>query len=68
VYSPSGQKIGQAYYDGQALSPAALTFVSNWTVPTNAAKGTYTVKVGIFKTGWTGMYTWIDSAAKFSVN
>lgn len=68
IYSPSGQRVSQKFWDNQAFAAGqTLNFASAWTVPTGAAVGTYTVKVGVFSPGWGQLYTWNDSAATFSV-
>jgi len=68
VYGPDGTKVYQKVYDNQSLSAGTTkSFSPAWSVPRYAQKGTYTVKIGIFKPGWAGMYVWSDSAATFTV-
>ena len=68
VYGPDGTKVYQKVYDNQSLSAGTTkSFSPAWAVPRYAQKGTYTVKIGIFKPGWAGMYDWDDSAATFTV-
>jgi hypothetical protein len=51
-----GVKVGQQFYDNQAFAAnETKNFVYNW--PAGAA-GTYKVSVGIFKPGWTEVYSW----------
>jgi hypothetical protein len=68
VYNSSGQKVFQQYWDGQPFSAnVSRTFTANWRVPSNLPRGTYTVKIGVFSPGWSGMHTWNNSAATFTV-
>lgn len=68
VYSPSGAKVHQQVYDNQSFAAGQTrTYQPNWTVPTNAAVGQYTVKVGIFRPGWGAMSHWNNQAATFTV-
>lgn len=68
VYSASGKKVYQAYWDRQAFSAGvARSFSAQWTPPRSLAPGTYTVKVGIFAPGWSGLYAWNNGATTFTV-
>ena len=68
VYSPTGTKVFQQFFDGQSFTGGvARTFSVSWTVPANAARGTYSVKIGVFSPGWGSLYTWNNSARSFSV-
>ena len=68
VYNSAGQKVYQRYWDNRAFSAnTTRSFSASWTVPTNLPTGTYTVKIGIFKPGWSGMYLWNNSARTFTV-
>ena len=68
VYDPAGNKVSQQAFDGQSFKAAlAKSYTFGLKVPSNAARGTWTVKVGVFKVGWTGMLSWNDSAATFTV-
>ena len=68
VYSPSGKKVYQKYYDNRSFAASVpRMFSSYWSIPGSAEKGTYTVKVGVFKPGWAGLLAWNDSALQFTV-
>lgn len=68
VYGPSGARVYQQAYDNQAFAAGQTrTYQPVWTVPTAAAAGTYTVKIGVFSAGWGAMYTWNNGAATFAV-
>ena len=69
VYGPDGQKVYQKFYDNRSFTAGvARTFGSYWSIPNSAAKGSYTVKVGVFKVGWAGLLAWQDVSAQFTVN
>ena len=68
VYDANGNRIGQQFFDGQAFKAGVTrSFTFGMTIPSNAATGTWTVKVGIFNSGWAGMLAWDDSAGTFRV-
>ena len=68
VYGPNGARVFQQGFDNQALTAGQpLTVTANWSVPATAARGSYTVRVGVFSTGWGTLYAWNGSAASFSV-
>lgn len=67
VYAPGGQRVYQRVFDNQTIGSATKSFSASWTVPANAAKGTYVVKVGVFSPGWGTMYAWNDRAVTFTV-
>lgn len=54
-------------FDNQTIGTAAKLSSASWKVPSNAAKGTYVVKVGVFSPGWGTMYAWNDRAVTFTV-
>jgi hypothetical protein len=69
IYDPTGQKVGQRFYDNESFAAKnARSFSMSWAVPSNAIKGTYTVRIGIFAPGWVNLYSWNDSAGSFRVN
>ena len=69
VYSPSGQKVFQKYWDNRTFAAnQQRTFKTSWKVPANSATGVYRVKVGIFSPGWGTLYAWNDAAGQFTVS
>jgi hypothetical protein len=68
VYSATGQRVGQAYYQSQTFS-AAQTRSYSWAfkLPTGTAAGHYTLAVGVFTSGWSSNVYWNGSAASFTV-
>ena len=68
VYDPAGRKVFQKFYDNRTfVANTTQAFSPSWTVPTTAAVGTYTVKIGVFKTGWGKLFSWNNGAATFAV-
>jgi hypothetical protein len=68
IYSSSGVKVFQQWWDNQALGAGqARTFPTSWTVPTTLAPGNYIVVVGIFSTGWGTLYNWNGNAAILTI-
>jgi hypothetical protein len=69
VYDPSGAKVFQQAYDNQSFAAGQTrSYSTSWGVPTTAAAGSYSVKIGIFSTGWGTLYSWNNGAAVFSVS
>jgi hypothetical protein len=68
VYSPSGSKVFQRWFDNQSFSAGqARRYTVKWAIPVGTASGTYTVKVGVFSPGWGTVYQWNDAAARIVV-
>lgn len=68
VYSSTGTKLSQRFYDNQVFAAnVTRSFVMNWTVPANEPLTAHTVKIGIFAPGWSALQHWNNSAATFTV-
>src|SRR2546426_5306513 len=68
VYSPSGAKAYQTWFDNQSFAAGQLrTYPVSWQLPASAAEGVYTVNLLVFAPGWTKVYSSISPAATFSV-
>ncbi len=68
VYDPRGRRVFQSFYDNRSfVAGVPQTLAPQWRVPSNAARGTYTVMVGVFSTGWGTVYDWNASAGTFTV-
>ncbi len=68
IYSPSGVKVFQQFYDNRTLAANSTRLYSpTWVVPGNAQLGTYTVKVGVFSPGWGSLYHWNPGSTTFTV-
>ncbi len=60
VYNSSGVKVAQKTFAGQNFSSSQTQqYAIKWT-PNSS--GTYVVKVGVFSSDWSQLYTWIDRA------
>ena len=69
IYDPAGNKVSEVVQDNSGfVAGTARTFQANWTVPSNAAKGTYSVSIGVFSAGQGSLWSRNDSAAQFTVN
>ncbi len=68
VYDRQGNKVFQKWYDNRAFSAGQTRKYSpRWTVPSNLAPGTYTVKVGVFTPGWGSNLAWNNGAETVTV-
>jgi hypothetical protein len=69
VYDSAGTKIYQTYQSPVSFAAnTAQTFTANWSVPGTQVPGTYTLKIGVFGSGWTPMYAWNDAGATMTVS
>lgn len=64
IYNSAGQKVHQQFYENESLSSTAKAFSFDWTPP---SAGEFTVKVGIFSSGWQSNLYWNDAAHVFTV-
>lgn len=65
IYDPAGNKT-QTSWSGVNLAVGATgTYPYTWTAPATA--GSYTVKVGVFSTGWADTLHWNGHAAQLTV-
>ena len=68
LYDASGKRVLQQFVDQQSfVANGARPFGIVYKVPTNAARGKWTVKVGVFNPGWGALMAWNESAATFTV-
>jgi Intracellular proteinase inhibitor len=69
VYQPDGQRVYQQVWDNQRFTAGqSRTFNATWSAPSNAASGTYTIKVGLFAPGWGTMFHWNNGAGRFAIS
>jgi hypothetical protein len=69
IYNSANAKVFQRFWDGQVFNAGqARQFTTTWTVPAGTPRGTYTVKIGLFSTGWGILYGWNNNAAVVQVN
>jgi glucose/arabinose dehydrogenase len=65
VYDSSGNQVSQKVYDSQTIPTNGTSqYTAQWLPP---AVGNYTVKVGLFKENWAGVYQWTDNALSVTV-
>ncbi len=64
IYNQQGQRVHQQFYENQSLSATPKDYNVTWTPNTS---GPYTVKMGIFTSGWSSNLTWNDTAGAFTV-
>jgi hypothetical protein len=68
VYAPNGARVHQTYVDNVTMTGGVNRQIAvKWTVPANAATGTYTVRIGVFSPGWGTLYHWNHFARTFTV-
>ncbi|MBV9357770.1 MAG: hypothetical protein JO023_19835 [Chloroflexi bacterium] len=69
VYSASGVKMFQQYWDNQTFTAnQTRTYSATWSVPAGTATGAYTVDVAVFGSGWGTLYSWDGGAATITVH
>ena len=68
VYNAAGRRVYQSWQSPITLAPnTARTFTSTWQPATNQPSGVYTLKVGVFGSGWAPLYAWNDTSNTFVV-
>jgi hypothetical protein len=68
VYDTGGAKVHQQFVTGQSFAAGQTrSFQWTWAVPASLPPGVYTVKVGIFSSGWATLYTWHNGAASLTI-
>ena len=68
LYDPEGDRVSRLVQkDASFVAGKAQTFQANWTVPTNPAKGTYTLSLAIYSKGQGSLWSLNESAASFTV-
>jgi endoglucanase len=75
VYSASGAKVYQQFWDNQQLAGTSRapflsprnSFTASWAVPGSQAPGVYMVNAGIFTPGWGSQLNWNSDAGQVTV-
>lgn len=66
IYNSSNQQVFQKVFDNQSFAAGqSQTYSLNFT-PSTA--GNYSIKLGVFSSGWTSLYLWQNSAATISAS
>lgn len=65
IYDASMHQVAQGVFENQIIpTGGTASYTLSWLPPT---VGAYTVKVGLFKPGWAGLYEWTDQALAVNV-
>lgn len=64
IYNGAGQRVSQKVYENQALGTNPVSFAYQWTP---GSTGEYTVKVGVFSSGWQSTVYWNNAAYSLTV-
>lgn len=65
IYDSSVHQVAQQIFENQTIPKGGTSdYTLSWLPPT---VGTYTVKIGLFKPGWAGLYEWTDQALSVNV-
>jgi len=70
LYGPGKKKAfsaQQAFKDQKLRKRVPRRFTMRFKVPAGAARGRWTVKVGVFNPDWNRLYSWTDNAGTFTV-
>jgi hypothetical protein len=67
IYSANA-RVGQIIDDPVQLAASQQAVSAQWWVPSSLATGTYTLKVGIFNSGWGTLYSWSNNAGTIKVS
>ena len=68
VFDQSGHAAATSVWGGQSFTAGQTRQYSyTWTVPSTQAKGTYTVEIGVFDSGWATDYHWNSNGATITV-
>lgn len=66
IFDAAGVRVAQQAWDGQTWAAGSQRTNSfQWKAP--STPGTYTAKVGVFRSGWGALYYWNDRAATIQV-
>jgi hypothetical protein len=65
IYNSAGARVAQQFWAAQNfVTGQNRSYLLNWKP---AARGTYTVKVGVFHGSWSPMYHWNNNALSVTV-
>ncbi len=66
LYNSAGVRVWRTWRSPVALGGAPRAFAASWPVPTTQAAGIYTLKLGVFTSGWS-FQAWNDKALAVTV-
>jgi hypothetical protein len=67
VHDIAGKLVWQSWHDRVVLTRTAKAFAVSWKLPEHMTAGTYTLKLGVFGTGWKPRYGWNDRVATIRI-
>ena len=63
IYDPAGRRVARRSWDRLAFSANHVrTLRWSWYVSSTRKLGAYTIKVGVFRPGWTKLLAWTSRA------
>jgi len=68
IYDATGKLVDQTWRSRVTLAAGAQNVSAGWTVPATLAPGAYTLKVAVFRAGWSLLYAWDSAATTFTVS
>lgn len=69
VYNSAGVKVWQTYQSPVSFAATtAKRFTASWATPSSLARGTYTLRMGVFPSTWSPCQAWNGNAATVSVS
>jgi len=66
LYNSAGVRVWRTWRSPVAFGGAPRAFAASWPVPTTQAAGIYTLKLGVFTSGWS-FHAWNDKALAVTV-
>ncbi len=68
IYDATGKLVDQTWRSPVTLAVGAQNVSAGWTAPATLAPGAYTLKVAVFRAGWSLLYAWDSAATTFTVS
>jgi len=68
IYDATGKLVNQTWHSPVTLATGPQNVTVGWTAPATVTPGAYTLKVAVFRKGWSLLYAWDSAAATFTVS
>jgi len=68
IYDATGKLVDQTWRRPVTLVAGPQNVTVGWTAPPTMTPGTYTLKVAVFRAGWSLLYAWDSTATTFTVS
>jgi len=68
IYDATGKLVDQTWHSPVTLAAGPQNVTVGWTAPATVTPGTYTLKVAVFRAGWSLLYAWDSAATTFIVS